>query len=192
MKIPGCTVLTWKSLGTHELAISCKTEETTASRSSGSGLGLATSFLCFNGVQIGKTWIFSIFAWCQTFEQLLSRVLRSSSIFYDFWVQRLLLAPVSYVLSIFRGSRPRFVPLFAWRVADPWLMCPSSLRGAAWTSALGSLEDVRRASARPHIAVLGSLQCRCERAGRWTAVLRILDLMQGGVKTASTILTAIW
>eukprot|EP00435_Cladocopium_sp_Y103_P011896 s105_g3.t1 len=77
--------------------------------------------------------------------------------------------------------RPEPVPLFVWRVwlADPWLMCPSSPRGAAWASALGSLEDVRRASTRPHIAVLGSLQCRCERAGRWTAVLRILDLMQG-------------
>ena len=45
-------------------------------------------FLCFNGVPIGKTWIFSILAWCQTFEQLniskqlLSRVLRSSSILW--------------------------------------------------------------------------------------------------------------
>ena len=59
-------------------------------------------------------------------------------------------------------------------------MCPSSPRGAAWRSALGRLEDVRRAALRPPMAVLGALQCRCERAGRWTAVLRILDLMQGG------------
>lgn len=53
-------------------------------------------------------------------------------------------------------------------------MCVSRV-GASWAEALRSL-DTRR----PNVARFGAVQSQCERAGQWTLVLQMLDIMVHG------------